>query len=195
MSKIDAELPRRLLAGLQIGPEWQSEIATGVNGWEKRNGRWAVARWRAAGSMAAYTEAAREEFRGMFVVARGRLRAFRVRDPLDWMAIDQPLAPEIGTTDAVQLAKTYTFPSSSETYAIPVRAPAATSVVKVDGVAVDGTLDPMTGLFTPDENWAAGTYTWTGAFWHWMRFDKDWGSLNAPASNVQTADIELIEVR
>lgn len=196
MGKLDVRLPNKLLAGLRIGPEWKSDIVQMANGTEKRAGLWMYPRWRATGSMAAYTAHDREGFRGIFIAAKGRLNAFRVKDPLDWIVSNEPLAPEIGTDDPVQLMRRYTWPGSAITYDVPVRAPiASTVVIYRDGNPVPGTLDATTGLFTPDSAWTSGTHTWSGQFDHWMRFDSDWGSLVAPSSNVQTADIELVEVK
>lgn len=196
MGKLDVRLPKKLMAGLTIGPEWKSDVILMANGVEKRAGLWMYPRWRATGSMAAYTDHDREGFRGMFITAKGRLNAFRVQDPLDWIVSGEPLAPEVGTETPVQLMRRYTWPGAGVTYDVPVRAPVAGTVtVYVDGDPVDGTLDATTGLFTPDDNWAAGAYTWSGQFDHWMRFDSDWGALVAPSSNVQTAQIELVEVR
>lgn len=196
MSYIDARLPKRLAAGLQIGPTWRTEIAEMVNGGEKRNRRWLYPRWRASGNMGAFDATDREGFRALFVVAAGRARAFRVQDPLDWQAEDQPISPTVGSTTAVQLTKRYTFPGGSDYIDVRIQAPVSGTVtVYKDGSPVAGTLDTDTGLFTPSSTWASGTYTWDGEFDRWMRFDSDENAIVANALHVYTADIELIEVR
>lgn len=196
MSFINARLPRRISAGLRIGPEWRTQVVDLDNGREVRNAQWLYPRWRASGNMGAFSETDRAELRRLFVAARGKLYAFRVYDPVDYSAAGEVIAPSVGTTTPVQLIKTYTFPGDSSGVTIKVTAPVAGSVtVFRDGTAVAGTLDASTGLFTPSTTWLAGAYTWTGQFDRWMRFDSDWGSLTANALNAYTADIELVEVR
>lgn len=196
MSYINARLPRKLSAGLRIGPEWKTRVVTHHNGREQRNAEWLYPRWRATGNMGAFTEPDRAAFRHLFVATRGRWAAFRVFDPLDCVASGEPIAPAIGTTSPVQLMKTYTFPGASTAVSVPIQAPVAGSVVVYrDGVPVAGTLDDTLGLFTPGAPWEAGTYTWSGQHDRWMRFDSDWGALTANAMNAYTADIELVEVR
>lgn len=196
MSFINARLPRRISAGLRIGPEWRTQVVELDNGREVRNGQWLYPRWRASGNMGAFSETDRAEFRRLFVAARGRLYAFRVYDPVDCTATGESLAPTVGTQTPAQLIKTYTFPGDSSGVVVKVTAPVdGTVVVYRDGTPVAVTVDDETGLVTPDANWQAGTYTWAGQFDRWMRFDSDWGALTANAMNAYTADVELVEVR
>lgn len=194
MSFINASLPRRIAAGLRIGPEWRTEIVPMDNGREVRDAKWLYPRWRASGNMGAFEAADRAAFRGIFVAARGKWAAFRVLDPLDCVASGEPLAPTPGSTAPVQLTKTYDFGPAAVT--LRIQAPVAGSVtVYADGSPVAGVLDSDTGLFTPTNPWSGTAFTWSGQFERWMRFDSDWGALNADAMNAFTADIELIEVR
>lgn len=196
MSYIDARLPRKLSAGLRIGPEYNTRVVPFANGREQRNRQWLYPKWRASGNMAAFTEDDRKAFRDMFVACGGKWAAFRVFDPLDYFANNEPLAPAVGTSTPVQLVKTYTFPGSATSATVLIQAPiAGTVTIYKDGVAVAGTLDDTKGLFTPDAPWAAGVYTWTGQHERWMRFDSDWGAVTANALHVYTTDIELVEVR
>lgn len=196
MTYIDAQLPRRISTGLKIGPEWRTRIKEMANGGEERNAQWLYPRWRAQGNMAAFVEADRAAFRGMFVAARGRWAAFRVFDPMDSTASGALLLPQIGTSNPVQLRKPYTFPGSVETVWVLIQAPQAGSVtVFKDGVPVAGTLDAGFGLFTPAAPWDAGVYTWTGRHDRWMRFDSDWGAFTANTQDIYETDIELVEVR
>jgi uncharacterized protein (TIGR02217 family) len=193
---IDARLPKRITAGLKIGPEWMTNIVDKVNGGEKRDAKWLYPKWRARGNMGAFSDADRASFRSMFVATRGRWAAFRVFDPLDFSVTAEPLSPVIGTVTPVQLSRAYTFPGSSVAVSVRVQAPVVGSVVvKIGGTPVAGTLDTGLGLFTPSAAWAAGAYTWDGQYDHWMRFDSDWGALTANAMNAYSIDLELVEVR
>lgn len=193
---IDARLPRRISAGLQIGPQWLTDIVDKVNGGEKRDAKWLYPRWRASGNMGAFTEDDRAAFRSMFVATRGRWAAFRVFDPNDYFVVAEPIAPVAGTSTPLQLTRAYTFPGSSVSASVRIQAPVTgTVVVKLAGSPVAGTLDYGTGMFTPTAAWGAGAYTWDGQYDHWMRFDSDWGALTANAMNAYTADVELVGVR
>lgn len=194
MSFINARLPRRITAGLRIGPEWKTRVVELDNGREVRNREWLYPRWRASGNMAAFTPDDRAALRQWFVAVAGKHQAFRVQDPLDHMAANEALAPAIGTSTPVQLVKTYGIAGTGVGVAALIQAPVVATVYR-NGVPVPVTVDMETGLVTPDAPWAAGTYTWSGQFDRWMRFDSDWGALTAEAPNVYTADIELVEVR
>lgn len=194
MSFINARLPRRITAGLRIGPEWKTRVTELDNGREVRNREWRYPRWRASGNMAVFTPDDRAALRHWFVAVAGKHQAFRVQDPVDHIAANEPIAPVIGTLTPVQLVKSYDIAGTGVGVSTLIQAPVTAAVFR-EGSPVAVTVDEETGLVTPDAPWAAGTYTWTGEFDRWMRFDSDWGAVAAEAANVYTADIELIEVR
>jgi uncharacterized protein (TIGR02217 family) len=128
-----------------------------------------------------------------FHACRGQLHAFRFKDWNDFQAVNEPLAPAVGTTTPVQLVKTYSFGGEATTRLI--QAPVVGAVVRADGVAVAGTLDTETGLFTPGAAWAGSVFTWTGEFDVWVRFASDFNAFTIGNWQAHTVDIELIEVR
>lgn len=194
MAFIDTRMPRRIAAGFTVGPEWKTLVVPLDNGREQRNRQWLYPRWRGQGNMGSFKPADRQELMGMFVAVGGRLNAFRFFDPTDHSVEGEAIAPSIGTSSPVQLVRTYGFGSASAI--VLIQAPVAGTVtVFRNGVAVSGTLDATTGLFTPAAPWVAGTFTWTGQYDRWMRFDSDWSAFTADALDVWTADIDLIEVR
>jgi len=196
MSFINARLPERLAAGLVIGPEWRTEIVPLDSGREVRDAKWLYPRWKAIGNMAVYDTIDCARLRQWFVACRGQLSAFRVKDPLDWLAINEPIAPIVGTTTPVQLIKSYGIAEAGVSVPVRIQAPVdGTVTVYADGVAVAGTLDAEKGLFTPDEAWDGTDFTWSGQFDRWMRFASDHGAVTAVAKHVLTADVELVEVR
>ena len=199
MSFLNARLPMRLAAGLRIGPRWKTEVTPLDSGREVRDQKWLYPKWEAVGSTAAFTVEGRRAMRNWFVAVRGRACVFRVRDPLDYQAVNEPIAPAIGTRNPVQLLKTYAIPlldSGVVAVVTRVQAPVpAGFVLHADGAAVDGELDDLAGLFTPAEPWEGDVFTWSGPFDRWMRFESDAGAITAAAHNAQTADIELVEVR
>jgi uncharacterized protein (TIGR02217 family) len=137
--------------------------------------------------------AGQREVMAAFYAARGRLYAFRFNDPLDNVAEGEPIAPAIGTTDAVQLTRTYRLGPEAATRRIQA---IATAVIRDSaGTAVAGSLDAGKGLFVPAAAWADDDYTWSGEFDVWVRFDSDHNAFTLGDLDAHSADIELVEVR
>lgn len=194
MSYIDARMPERIAAGFRIGPDWSTLIVPMDNGREQRNKQWLYPKYRGTAQVGAFNAADRNALLGLFHVAGGRHKAFRVKDPTDWRVSNEPCAPVVGTSTPLQLARAYIFGTESSTRLI--QAPhAGTVVVRKDGAPVTVTVDSLTGLVTPSSPWAAGVYTFDCDFDMWMRFDSDWGSFTAVANGVWTAEFDLVEVR
>ena len=194
MSFIDTRLDTRVAYGFKGGPEWLTQIVPMDNGRDVRNAQWQYPRQRYTAAYHNFAPADRNVLLAAFYAARGQLHAFRFYDWLDNAATSESLAPAIGTVTPVQLIKTYAMGAQSTTRLI--QAPVAGSVtVYIGATPVAGTLDASTGLFTPSANWAAGTYTWTGNFDVWVRFDSDHNAFSIDDLNAATTDNGLVEVR
>lgn len=182
MSFIDQRMPEKLLAGFVIGPRWKTEMVEMDNGREHPNAQWQLPKFEATGNLGAFTTAAdRLAIRNLFMACRGRKNAFRVKDPLDWQATNQPLL-ELG--GVVYLARAYPF--GSETAYRIIQAPVTATLSGAGSVNMDNGV--VTGA-DPEVD------TWSGTFDIWMRFDSDWNAVNALRPDVITADISLIERR
>ncbi|SDW95201.1 DUF2460 domain-containing protein [Lysobacter enzymogenes] len=192
MAYIPTRLSKCVAYGFSGGPEYLTEIITLDNGREQRNQRWLYPRHKYSAEYLNLSVEAQEEILAAFHAARGRLHAFRFKDWNDYAAKAEPLAPAIGTSNPVQLVKTYALGAQATTR--PIQAPVS-AVVRRDGVAVSGSLDLQTGLFTPAAPWVAGAYNWGGEFDVWVRFDSDYNAFAIGAPNARTADVTLIEVR
>lgn len=194
MSFINERLPEDIAYGFSGGPRWSTTIVDHANGRENRNANWMYGRCEYTADINVFTAAQRKTLLNWVYAARGAWLAFRFKDWLDFEAVDEPLAPAIGTTTPVQLIKTYTVGATLATRLI--RAPVAGTVtVYRDGGPVAGTLDDTTGLFTPDAAWVAGTYTWSGQHDVWVRFLRDYNPLTIHRPNGTAFSIDLIEVR
>jgi len=193
MAYIDARLSDCVAYGFSGGPEYSTLIVPLDNGREQRNRRWLYPKNRYSAQYLNLSPEAQDEVLNAFHAAVGRLNAFRFKDWNDYKAEAEPLAPSIGTSTPIQLVKTYVMGSEATTRLI--QAPVAGAVIKRNGVAVTGTLDTTTGLFTPSAPWASGTYTWDGEFDVWVRFDSDYNAFSIGSHKVHSTDIELIEVR
>ncbi|TDB26379.1 hypothetical protein ATCM_01075 [Stenotrophomonas sp. ATCM1_4] len=190
---IDTRLPECVAYGFQGGPEWNTAIVELDNGGEVRNGQWRYPRMRYSAAFNNLSAAGQREVMAAFYAARGRLYAFRFNDPLDNVAKAEPIAPAIGTTDAVQLTRTYRLGPESATRRIQA---IVTAVIRNSaGTAVAGSLDAGKGLFVPALAWADDDYTWSGEFDVWVRFDSDHNAFTLGDLDAHSADIELVEVR
>jgi uncharacterized protein (TIGR02217 family) len=191
-----AYIPTRLSScvayGFSGGPEYSTLVIDMDNGREQRNQQWLYPKHTYSAQYLNLDKIAQREIIAAFHAAAGRLHAFRFKDWNDYEAIAEPLAPATGTSTPVQLIKTYSLGPQARVRLI--QAPVS-AVIKRNGVAVAGTLDANTGLFTPSAPWAAGTYTWDGEFDVWVRFASDHNAFTIGAPNGRTSDVELIEVR
>lgn len=194
---IDHRLSTKVAMGFSGGPEWSTAIVEMDNGREVRNGQWMYPRHRYTAEYDHLLDDARSEVLAAFHAARGRLHAFRFRDWNDYQADAEPLLPTVGTTDAVQLVKTYQLgPATSQRL---IQAPTSCIVRDSAGAQVAGSVDTTTGLFTPASAWADDTFTWSGEFDVWVRFDSDYNAFTLSDRSrrqfMGTANIELVEVR
>lgn len=193
MSYINTRLSTCVAYGFSGGPEYSTLIVAMDNGREQRNRQWLYPRHRYSAQYLNLSKQAQKEILAAFHAAAGQLHVFRFKDANDFEAVAESLAPAIGTSTPVQLIKTYALGSQSTIRLI--QAPVTGAVIKRNGVAVAGTLDTQTGLFTPSAPWVAGTFTWDGEFDVWVRFASDFNAFSIGAPNARTSDVELIEVR
>jgi uncharacterized protein (TIGR02217 family) len=106
-----------------------------------------------------------------YMALGGPTDSFLVKDYEDFRAIDEPLGISPAGSTPVQLLRTYTFGSAS--YSRTITKPVAGAVISQNGIPKAGTLDTLTGLFTPTTAWtAAAVLTWDGQFRVPVRFDQ-----------------------
>lgn len=128
---------------------------------------------------------------------RGQLHSFLIKDWSDNYASDASLGVAPSGTTPVQLRIQATYGLAS--YSRIITKPLASAVVKQAGVVKAGTLNTLTGMFTPSTAWTAGeALTWTGGFLIPVRFAND--SLPMSIDNrvgtgfAMSGSIELVEV-
>jgi len=197
MSFIDYRLSRRVAYGFEGGPEWNTRIIELDNGMEVRNGQWAYPRHRYSAQHLHLDETARNAVIHAFHSARGRLYAFRFQDWNDYQAKNEILYVKPGTRASVQLTKTYRMGNVASVR--PLRALVNAMVYNEQGHIIHGNLDRALGIFTPDNEWGNGSYTWSGEFDVWVRFDSDYNAFAISSRSghelIATASIDLIEVK
>ncbi len=156
----DVRFPTTISRGATGGPERRTDIVVLGSGHEERNSRWADSRrsWNAGYGVRSLDDIATVV--AFFEERRGRLHAFRWRDPADWKSCapsaepaagDQLLAIGDSATDTFQLVKTYG--DAHAPWPREITKPVAGSVrVAVDGIEQQEgtafTVDHATGLVT-----------------------------------------------
>lgn len=94
-----------------------------------------------------------EYIKSAFMAMGGPHDTFLVKDFWDHSASSVPIGPAPEGREPIQLVKMYTFGFAS--YSRVITKPVAESVViRQDGAIKPGVLDDLTGLFTPDTDWA-----------------------------------------
>lgn len=190
MGYISAVLDEEVDYGFEGGPEYSTTVVDLENGLEQRDSQWMYPRHRYSASFNNLDDDARDAIITAFHAARGKRHAFKFKDWNDYVATDEPLVVPVGTSDAIQLYKTYNF---GPAYTIrPVQA-LKSATIYLGGVAVAGTLDVETGMFTPAAAWAAGSYTWSGEFYVWVRFAEDYNAFVINSWQANTANVDLQE--
>ncbi|WP_426269139.1 DUF2460 domain-containing protein [Dyella kyungheensis] len=192
---INKRLSLSVESGFVGGPEWSTDIQSTSGGREKRNQLWKFPKHHYTASLTVFTPANILELRSLFYACAGQWGAFRFRDVMDFTSVKETLAVAVGTQTPVQLIKTYAFGDQSFSRQIQAPVDGSVTILDADGLTpIAGTLDVMTGLFTPTANWPHSAAAWTGQFDVWVRFASDYGALTAVTLNAMTSDIELLEV-
>lgn len=199
MEFIEERLLDKVAYGTQSGLEYNTRIVTLRSGVERRARLWTRPLTRFTVIYNVLKPIHREDVVRAFRAAGGRFLAFRIRDPLDYTAEQEPLTTSTGVEQTVQLSKSYTFGPIVDVG--PIYKPVAgTVVLYADGEEIPSTVDTTTGLVTFIT--AADTeITWSGQFDKPVRFDDDnmmW-SLDAQAGTsgqrIASTDITLTEIR
>lgn len=193
MGFINTVLDDEVAYGFEGGPEYSTDEAMLDNGIRHADSAWAYPRHRYSARYDNMQDEDRSRIIEVFHAARGKRHSFKFRDWNDYQASDQPLnvpAELIGTTDPVQLYKTYTF---GPAYQIrPIQA-IESATIYIDETPVAGVVDLNTGMFQPDEPWVDGEYTWSGEFYVWVHFTNDYNSFTINSWRANTANIDLQE--
>lgn len=112
-----------------------------------------------------------EEIKSAFMAMGGPTDSFLVKDWSDFIADNEPLGIAPAGSTPVQLLRTYSFGAASHSRVITK--PVAGAVISQNGVPKAGTLDTLTGLFTPTTAWTpTAVLTWDGEFRVPCRFDQ-----------------------
>lgn len=182
--------------GWESRPEFNTRLVQLANGRERRNANWSAPK---AHFSLPFPNITREDYHRiltMYMVCRGRLHCFKVRDHLNYQAERQPLGFGTGSPQTLQLQAVYLidgFPFQRPVYAIRT----------ISEVRVDGT---PTGSYVADME--RGTITLTAGsglavdasfeYDFWVRFDRDDLPASLDSRNqggpIVNMSVDLIEV-
>lgn len=186
------------------GPTRRTDIVTLVSGREERNSPHAGSRRAFNAGYGVKSMADIERVIAFFEARRGRLYAFRFRDPFDWkscalagtpQADDQLLGTGDGVQTAFQLVKAYES-GGARTLRTITKPVAGSVVAAVDGAAASFAADHATGVITFASPPAAGAVVTAGFLFDTpVRFDADQLRINLAAFRAgDIPSIPLIEV-
>jgi uncharacterized protein (TIGR02217 family) len=183
--------------GWQGGPLARTRIRSLRNGHERRNVEADVMRHRFTLPFQNITNMDYlAELKNAHAAMYGMAHSFLVKDWTDFTATNESLGLAPSGSTPVQLVRNYPFGPVNRTRNITK--PVAGAVIRQNGVVKAGTLNTLTGLFTPTTSWTPGaTLTWTGEFLVPVRFDNDFLAFSLDGRSKGEAfvngSIELIE--
>jgi len=191
MAFLNAVLDEVVSYGFEGGPEYKTGETGLSNGLQIRDSEWIYPRHRYSAMFENIEEEARDYLIEVFHACRGKRHAFKFKDYNDFKADREPLQVPQGTTNPVQLYRTYRF---GEAYTIrPIQAVAFASVYTESGEAITGTVDSETGMFYPDAAWPTAPLYWSGEFYVWVHFTDDYNAVTINSWRNHTATVELEE--
>lgn len=194
MAFIETRLNDTVRYGFSGGPRFSTRIVTLTNGAERRNRKWSRALWSYKAPYNRMTPELYAQIYAAFLAAGGMADGFRFKDWADYSATGEALgAAPAGTTDPVQLVKTYAFGSANYVRNI-IKPVAGTVIVYLGGSPVAGTVDTTNGEFTPSAAWGSGALTGDFEFDVPVRFDTDYLPWDYEDFRRLSADIPLMEL-
>jgi uncharacterized protein (TIGR02217 family) len=133
----DVRLPEEIERGAQGGPGFKTSIVTLASGAEQRNQDWQIARSRWDIGYGIRKRSDLQAVLNFFYARRGKLRAFRFRDWLDFSIDGEPVG-EGTTATRRQLVKKYSDTEGINDYTRVITLPVAETLkVYVDNLALD----------------------------------------------------------
>ena len=176
MSFDEVRLPEDIERGAVGGPEFNTIVHDLSSGFEKRNQKWAKAKYNWDISYGIQNKLGYSSVVNFFLARRGKARGFRFRDWSDYEGVSQPAIATGIVVLEYQLTKQYIDSAILNTYTRNIYKPVDGSINIFDaGVLVSDSrysIDYTTGIVT--FNLAPmGLVTWTGEFDIPVRFNSD----------------------
>lgn len=196
MAFINDRLLECIAYGFSFGPEFSTTIESLRNGAESRNANWATFRWRGTVGYQNIRPEIYNEILGAFLTARGMTNTFRFKNWMEGPVVGQSLGNAPSGTTAVQLVRNYDAFGGQSFQRKITKPVAGTVTVYQSGVSKAGTVDALTGLFTPSTAWTAGQPL-TADFEYDIpvRFDSDYMPFSYDNFRAVNGEITVVEVQ
>lgn len=196
MARINAVLDEEVDYGFDGGARYKTNIAQMENSFNDKDAGWKYSVHEFNASFGDIDEDVRDFLIEVFHACRGRLHSFKFKDWNDYKIEDQLIEVPGGTSDKIQIYKTYQPAGWPAFTHRPIQALNFCVIEDENGDVVDGTLNKETGEFTPTGAWGMGEYRIRAAeFYVWVYFDDDYNSMTINSWRAHTAKVTLIEDR
>ena len=194
MGRLNAILEEEVDYGFEGGPRYSTDQADLVNGFFEKDSNWEYSRHEFSASFGNVKDDARDNIIAMFHVCRGARHSLKFKDWNDYSIKDQLIQVLPGTTDPIQLYKTYAPFGPPYVTVRPVQAFKYCIIEDENGDEVAGDLDLNTGIFTPVGLWGYDEYRIRDAeFYVWVCFEDDYNPMTINSWMANTASVTLIE--
>lgn len=190
---IDYRLNPDYAYGFTGGPDWRTiQNPMRTTGIVRRDRKWLMPQHRYSTSYALPREEAYQELRAMTYVACGAWLAFRFKDWDDFQCTNELIGTGDGTTNPLQLVKTYV--KGPRAFTRYIRLPLSPVLRDQDDNVLAVTVDPLTGLAVPDSPWPSGKgIFWTGEFDVPTFFQDDYNPITRRGPGTSTQRMVLVE--
>lgn len=170
MDFIEKRLLDKVSFGSQSGFEFKTDIKQMRNGFESRLSEWSEPLQPINVIFRMLSPENMQQLEDAFIVAKGRARGFRFRNPLNYRALMQPLGIGTGSEQSLQLRRTSSFMIDAS---YPIKKPVASTItVTADGQPVAALVDSTTGMVTFTAP-LGSVLMWSGEYDTPVRFDSD----------------------
>lgn len=194
MARINTVLDDAVSYGFEGGPRYRTNVGEYPNRMEDRDSSWKYPKHEYSASFQDVNEVQRDYILAAIHVCRGRKHSLKFKDWNDYRIQNQEIQVLPGSSDPVQLYKTYAPFGPPYVQIRPIQAFNFAQLVDPLGNPVDGTLDTETGIFSPTLEWVAGAYQIALAeFYVWVRFDDDYTGITINNWRQHTARMSLKE--
>lgn len=194
MGRLNAILEEEVDYGFEGGPRYKTDQADLVNGFFEKDSAWDYARHEFSASFGNVKDDARDYIIAVFHACRGARHSFKFKDWNDYKIEDQVIEVLPGTSDSIQLYKTYAPFGPPYITVRPIQAFKFCVLEDANGDEVAGSLDLNTGIFTPVGMWGFDEYRIREAeFYVWVCFEDDYNPMTINSWMANTASVTLIE--
>lgn len=193
-SFIDTRINTKYRLGFVGGPEFNTLTKRQRSGITRRRPLQEMPKHRYRTDYVTLSDEEREHMLAALWAAEGSAYSFRFRDYNDWKVENHPLGVGDGSAEPIQLVKDYQFGPrvKRRDITLPYKV-----TMRADGIAfTDFTVDPLSGLATPNSVWPNGAVlSYSCRFDVCVRFANDYNPMSSVWRDINELMIELVEER